>query len=165
MLKAPPWLFSAESDEYHHTRVTAEHWHVDPPPQALIHFVCSRWPGSGGRKVATAAPDPSSQRAPARKLQPGALSLQPVCVRKVAMRLYGKWFAPDIEYAVGKPVPVPPGLPGMGPPRQPPSQLVAFSAPVPLTRGERNPKVGSVIAWSQLLSLLAYETQRQATSS
>ena len=60
MLKAPPWLFSAESDEYHHTRVTAEHWHVDPPPQALIHFVCSRWPGSGGRKVATAAPDPRS---------------------------------------------------------------------------------------------------------
>ena len=81
------------------------------------------------------------------------------------MRLYGKWFAPDIDYAVGKPAPVPPGLPGMGPPRQPPSQLVAFAAPVPLTRGERNPKVGSVIAWSQLLSLLAYETQRQATSS
>ena len=55
MLKAPPWLFSAESDEYLHTRVTAEHWHVDPPPQALVHFVCSRWPGSDGRKVATAA--------------------------------------------------------------------------------------------------------------
>ena len=74
------------------------------------------------------------------------------------MRLYGKWFAPDIDYAVGKPAPVPPG-------RQPPSQLVTFAAPVSLTRGERNPKVGSVIAWSQLLSLLAYETQRQATSS
>ena len=59
MLKAPPWLFSAESDEYLHTRVTAEHWHVDPPPQALVHFVCSRWPGSDGRKVATAAATPA----------------------------------------------------------------------------------------------------------
>ena len=38
MLKAPPWLFSAESDEYQKKRVTAEHWHVHPPPQALIHF-------------------------------------------------------------------------------------------------------------------------------
>ena len=84
------------------------------------------------------------------------------------MRLYGKWFAPDIDYAVGKPAPAPAGLPGRRPLRQPPSQgtprLVAFAAPVPLTRGENNPKVGSVIAWSQLLSLLAYETQRQATS-
>ena len=70
--------------------------------------------------------------------------------RKVAMRLYGKWFAPDIAFALGKPAPQRP-------------QLVAFAAPVPLTRGGvRRPELGAVVAWSQLLSLLAFETKRQA---
>jgi hypothetical protein len=81
-------------------------------------------------------------------------------VRKVAMKLYGKWFTLDIDFAIGKPAGVSPGLRAS---RQQRSQLVAFAAPVPLTRGgARKPEMSSVIAWSQLLSLLAYETQRQA---
>ena len=93
---------------------------MDPPPQALIHFVCSRWPGSDGRKV--------------------------------AMRLLGKWFVPDIAWATGRPPPKP----------RPP--LIAFAAPVPLTHGGAvpNPEIGHVVAWSQLLSLLAFVTRRQA---
>jgi len=58
ILKAPPWLFTAESQVYSApgTRggwAIARDWHVWPPPTALIHFVCSRW-GSEGRSLAMA---------------------------------------------------------------------------------------------------------------
>ena len=64
MIKSPPWLFSAESDVYKlpealHTRpekwpgdrITARYWSATPRPTSLVHFVCSRWPGSDGRKI------------------------------------------------------------------------------------------------------------------
>ena len=64
MIKAPPWLFSAESDVYKNPkmakrspgyrggdRVVGRYWGATPPPTALVHFVCTRWPGSDGRKI------------------------------------------------------------------------------------------------------------------
>jgi hypothetical protein len=62
MLKAPPWLFSAESDLYppyqkmemahpRPERVIGTYWGVLPPVTCLVHFVCTRWPGSEGRKI------------------------------------------------------------------------------------------------------------------
>lgn len=64
MLKVPPWLFSAESDVYQTPdhllkknsryagdRVNARDWSHSPPATALVHFVCTRWPGSDGRKI------------------------------------------------------------------------------------------------------------------
>ena len=32
-------------------RIVAAEWTVKPPPAALIHFVCTRFPGADGRKV------------------------------------------------------------------------------------------------------------------
>jgi len=134
MLKAPPWLFSAESDEYQKKRVTAEHWHVFPPPQALIHFVCSRWPGSDGRKV--------------------------------EMKLLGKWFTPDVRHVTadtGAATAVAAAAAAAAPPR-----LIAFATPVRLTLrddfpfGAKRPSVDHVLPWSQLLGVLAVDTQRRA---
>ena len=72
MVKAPAWLFSSESDlyvtpgnlhiqgvrhglnpnpKYGGNRVTAGFWGMVPPVTALVHFVCTRWPGSEGRKI------------------------------------------------------------------------------------------------------------------
>ena len=64
MIKVPPWLFSAESDVYKTPRhmkdrptrfagdrVVARYWSVTPAPTTLVHFVCTRWPGSDGRKI------------------------------------------------------------------------------------------------------------------
>ena len=51
--KAPPWLFSAESDIHpQYGRTVASHWGAWPPPAAIVHFVCSSWPGSDGRRAA-----------------------------------------------------------------------------------------------------------------
>ena len=53
--KAPPWLFSAESDVSPATgRTAATMWGAVPPPAAVVHFVCSSWPGSDGRRAAMA---------------------------------------------------------------------------------------------------------------
>ena len=57
LAKAPPWLFSAESDlapppwRIHAgaVRVDSRGWGANPPPFVLSHFVCSAWPGSEGR--------------------------------------------------------------------------------------------------------------------
>ena len=82
------------------------------------------------------------------------------------MKLYGKWFTPDINFALGKAAGISRDThtgKDLLASRQPQPQLVAFAGPVPLSRdGARKPEIGSVIAWSQLLSLLAYETKRQA---
>ena len=58
--KAPPWLFSAESDmsppawriRGRGVRIDSRGWGAKPPPWVLSHFVCSGWPGSGGREQA-----------------------------------------------------------------------------------------------------------------
>ncbi|KAL1499872.1 hypothetical protein AB1Y20_012555 [Prymnesium parvum] len=51
--KAPPWLFSAESDfDALGRRTASTHWGTLPPPAAVVHFVCSSWPGSDGRRAA-----------------------------------------------------------------------------------------------------------------
>ena len=90
--------------------------HVRRLPQALIHFVCSRWPGSDGRKV--------------------------------EMRLLGKWFTPDVAWALGR-----------KPPERP-KPLISFASPVRLKlredfpNGAASPSVDTVLAWSKLLSLL-----------
>ena len=47
--KAPSWLFASESDD-----ASALHWGAHPSPAVLVHFVCSAWPGSGGRLTAMA---------------------------------------------------------------------------------------------------------------
>ena len=58
IVKAPPWLFTAESDAYQlpHTernlRVVGSAWGHQPSPTALVHFVCSVFPGSDGRRIA-----------------------------------------------------------------------------------------------------------------
>ena len=54
IVKAPAWLFSAESDMGPRLagRTVATHWGALPPPAAIIHFVCSVWPGSDGRRAA-----------------------------------------------------------------------------------------------------------------
>ena len=33
-------------------RPAAAFWAQNPPPAALVHFVCAAWPGSGGRVMA-----------------------------------------------------------------------------------------------------------------
>ena len=48
--KAPAWLFSSESDRG--GRAHATFWGAQPPPAAVVHFVCSSWPGSDGRRAA-----------------------------------------------------------------------------------------------------------------
>jgi len=61
--KAPPWLFSAESDmsppawklHAQGVRVESRSWGARPPPWVLLHFVCSAWPHSDGRKQALRA--------------------------------------------------------------------------------------------------------------
>jgi hypothetical protein len=51
--KAPAWLFSAESDVNPLVgRTSATMWGATPPPAAIVHFVCSSWPGSDGRRAA-----------------------------------------------------------------------------------------------------------------
>ena len=56
LLKAPPWLFSAESDAGGAVgRTVATMWGAKPPPAAVVHFVCSSWPGSDGRRTAMRA--------------------------------------------------------------------------------------------------------------
>ena len=81
MLKAPAWLFSAESDiypnpsrvplrpRYSGERVVARQWSAWPPATSLVHFVCTRWPGSEGRKI--------------------------------GMRLLRKWFTAQIVHVLG----------------------------------------------------------------
>ena len=148
VLKVPPWLFSAESDDYpcpaakapavgsrvwsaggkekrHGLRVTARHWHTKPSPTALVHFVCSRWPGSDGRKI--------------------------------AMRLYGRWLLEDVAWvgeaadaayaAASKQHATPEAMqaaaaaavaavPTTTPP-PPPRRIVGFAAPLPLEKVDR----------------------------
>ena len=54
--KAPPWLFSGESDASLPTgRTAATFWGATPPPAAVVHFVCTSWPGSDGRRAAMRA--------------------------------------------------------------------------------------------------------------
>ena len=63
LAKAPPWLFSAESDLSPPpwrilaggVRVDSRGWGASPPPWVLSHFVCSAWPGSAGREQAMRA--------------------------------------------------------------------------------------------------------------
>ena len=58
--KAPPWLFSAESDLApppwwlltRGVRVDSRGWGAMPPPWVVAHFVCTAWPGSDGREQA-----------------------------------------------------------------------------------------------------------------
>ena len=53
--KAPAWLFSAESDvtpRGRGKRTEATLWGDAPPRAAVLHFVCSSWPGSDGRRQA-----------------------------------------------------------------------------------------------------------------
>ena len=53
VLKSPPWLFASESDRGGKSgRTHATFWGARPPPAAIIHFVCSSWPGSDGRRAA-----------------------------------------------------------------------------------------------------------------
>ena len=53
VVKAPAWLFSAESDAANPTgRVAATFWGAAPAPAAIVHFVCTSWPGSDGRRAA-----------------------------------------------------------------------------------------------------------------
>ena len=53
LLKAPQWLFASESDMRGPSgRTVASFWGAQPPPAALVHFVCSSWPGSDGRRSA-----------------------------------------------------------------------------------------------------------------
>ena len=53
VLKSPPWLFASESDRDGKSgRAHATFWGARPPPAAIIHFVCSSWPGSDGRRAA-----------------------------------------------------------------------------------------------------------------
>ena len=57
LMLAPSWLFSGESDSGASTkgwpaRTLATYWGHDPPPMVLAHFVCTAWPGSGGRVTA-----------------------------------------------------------------------------------------------------------------
>ena len=55
---APAWLFSGEADSGAWGkpgwpgRTQATYWGHDPPPMVLAHFVCTAWPGSGGRVAA-----------------------------------------------------------------------------------------------------------------
>ena len=191
VLKVPPWLFSAESDDYpcpaakapavgsrvwsaggkekrHGLRVTARHWHTKPSPTALVHFVCSRWPGSDGRKI--------------------------------AMRLYGRWLledvawvgeAADAAYAAASKQHATPeamqtaaaaavaALPTTTPPK-PPRRIVGFAAPLPLEKVDRwqastqswvrrtRQTKGKVIepqslqAWHALTATLALASKRAA---
>ena len=61
VMKAPAWLFSAESDQAPpSTRVRLGAVRVDATawaaaPWVLLHFVCSAWPGSDGRRQAMRA--------------------------------------------------------------------------------------------------------------
>ena len=63
LAKAPPWLFSAESDLAPPpwgilgggVRVDSRGWGAAPPPWVLTHFVCSAWPGAAGREQAMRA--------------------------------------------------------------------------------------------------------------
>ena len=53
VIQAPQWLFSAESDAFAASgRAVATFWGATPPPAAVVHFVCSSWPGSDGRRAA-----------------------------------------------------------------------------------------------------------------
>ena len=53
VLKAPGWLFASESDRDSRSgRSHASFWGARPPPAAIVHFVCSSWPGSDGRRAA-----------------------------------------------------------------------------------------------------------------
>ena len=53
LVKAPAWLFSSESDVSNPSgRTAATFWGAWPPPSAVIHFVCTSWPGSDGRRAA-----------------------------------------------------------------------------------------------------------------
>ena len=53
--KAPEWLFAAESDASATVGRTHSLWGALPPPAAIVHFVCSSWPGSDGRRAAMRA--------------------------------------------------------------------------------------------------------------
>lgn len=50
--KAPAWMISAESDQRPLTgRVSATYWGALRPCTAIIHLVCTTWPGSDGRRA------------------------------------------------------------------------------------------------------------------
>ena len=56
LAKAPEWLFAAESDASATVgRTHSTMWGALPPPAAIVHFVCSSWPGSDGRRAAMRA--------------------------------------------------------------------------------------------------------------
>lgn len=48
LAQAPAWLFSAETA---HRGPVAKHWGDTPPATALVHFVCTYFPGSEARRV------------------------------------------------------------------------------------------------------------------
>ena len=53
LIKAPPWLFSGESDlSSSNGRTASTFWGMTPPPASIVHFVCTSWPGSDGRRTA-----------------------------------------------------------------------------------------------------------------
>eukprot|EP00965_Chrysotila_dentata_P208360 6184642-Pleurochrysis_carterae.AAC.3 len=47
--KMPAWLLSSEADS---PMPSASAWGERPPSAAMVHFVCSAWPGSDGRRAA-----------------------------------------------------------------------------------------------------------------
>jgi hypothetical protein len=162
MIKAPPWLFSAESDVYKNAkqakrspgirggdRVLARYWSATPPPTALAHFVCTRWPGSDGRKIGmrllrkwfvedivwvrqpTAA---ATRTARTRTTGTGTGTSTGAAVNSAAFDA-ARLAAGSAAMDRGMPRPVPPGPAG----RKSASPLVAFASPLPLGDAQREP--------------------------
>eukprot|EP00966_Prymnesium_polylepis_P334486 7389865-Prymnesium_polylepis.1 len=152
MLKAPSWLFTAESDEHQSIRradldatdrrrygrkhrITAEKWTHSPAPAALAHFVCTVWPGSDGRRL--------------------------------GMRLMRRWFQPDINWVIAAAATQANSLPTslmLADADNPDRMLVAFSGPVPFAH-HHLPTIRQKVllhAWNVVLAYMAHRTRRTA---